>query len=80
MWVGFFVQVEGLPLSFILFCGFVGLKKKKEEKKKVQMFSLHRALLRVNIQKHSSSLGVYTATYQGQKIQTKVMYICSSIL
>lgn len=44
------------------------------------MFSLHRALLRVNIQKHSSSLGVYTATYQGQKIQTKVMYICSSIL
>lgn len=80
MWVGvFFVQVEGLSLSFILFCGFVGLKK-KEEKKTVQMFSLHHALLRVNIQKHSSSLGVYTATYQGQKIQTKVMYICSFIL
>lgn len=79
MWVGFFVQVEGLSLSFILFCGFVGLKKKRREKK-VQMFSLHRALLCVNIRKHSSSLGVYTATYQGQKIQTKVMYICSSIL
>lgn len=46
----------------------------------MQMFSLNRALLCVNIRKHSSSLGVYTATYQGQKIQTKVMYICSSIL
>lgn len=79
MWVGFFVQVEGLSLFYFVLW-FCRVKKKKEEKKKVQMFSLHRALLRVNIQKHSSSLGVYTATYQGQKIQTKVMYICSSIL